>query len=515
MTEKKILIADDEKAIRKMLGKLLKNDGYELLFASDGQTAVDLARSNRIDLAILDLVMPRMGGIEALKEIKNIDQHTEAIMITGHSDIAALKKVFFDYGALDYLIKPFDMTEVKLTVQRALHNRAMALRKTSVEEELKNRILQLERDFKEKTFRLRESQIKYKNIVNNSTDAILVVQNGSVKFINQRGIDLSGFSLSEILEKPLMSLIHPEDHSKALGNNQLHINGKKASFDNRFRIIKKNGTSFWAENQTVATTWLDRPATLHFVRDISHQKKLEEMMIRSEKMNSLGKLSAGLAHEIRNPLAVISSCAQFCMENLDLNSQVFENFQVIHRNSQRADQLISQLLAFARPDTLQWKPVDINRVFEKMQQMAKLELNRKTHVRFLKRFEEGLPEIPGDEEKLGQVCLNLIQNAIQAVSDDGVIILETRRVSGDENAIEISVKDNGSGISPIHLTKIFDPFFTTKDTGTGLGLSICHSIVEQHQGAINAECKETEGTRVSVILPIQQKGKNLRLHNAG
>ena len=235
-------------------------------------------------------------------------------MITGHSDIAALKKVFFDYGALDYLIKPFDMTEVKLTVQRALHNRAMALRKTSVEEELKNRILQLERDFKEKTFRLRESQIKYKNIVNNSTDAILVVQNGSVKFINQRGIDLSGFSLSEILEKPLMSLIHPEDHSKALGNNQLHINGKKASFDNRFRIIKKNGTSFWAENQTVATTWLDRPATLHFVRDISHQKKLEEMMIRSEKMNSLGKLSAGLAHEIRNPLAVISSCAQFCME---------------------------------------------------------------------------------------------------------------------------------------------------------------------------------------------------------
>ena len=147
--------------------------------------------------------------------------------------------------------------------------------------------------------------------------------------------------------------------------------------------------------------------------------------------------------------------------------------------------------------------------------MAKLELNRKTHVRFLKRFEKGLPEIPGDEEKLGQVCLNLIQNAIQAVSDDGVIILETRRVSGDENAIEISVKDNGSGISPIHLTKIFDPFFTTKDTGTGLGLSICHSIVEQHQGAINAECKETEGTRVSVILPIQQKGKNLRLHNAG
>ncbi len=501
MAEKNILIADDEPSIRKMLEKLLRNDAYSLFFACDGEEAVALTQKHPIDVAILDVAMPKMGGVEALKQIKAIDHYIQVIMITGNIELGGLKKVFFRYGAIDYLIKPFDMMELKLTVQRALNNREQTLRNTSVLKELRNRIVELERDFKEKTFRLRESQIKYKNIVNNSTDAIVVLQNGLLKFVNKRGVELTGFSRDEILDTPLSTLLHPDDRTEALKRYRQRMAGKHLPTENKFRIRKKDGSFLWVVCQTVATTWQDRPATFNFLRDISQQKRMEEMLIRSEKMSSLGQLSAGLAHELRNPLAVISSCAQFCMENMNPEGLVAENFQVIHRNSQRAGKLISELLAFARPDRLNLKSVDLNPLFERMLRMAELEVDS-SRITFVKRLEEGLPEIPGDEEKLGQICLNLIQNAIQALPGKGTISLETRVAPTGDQMLEISVADDGPGIPREYRQRIFDPFFTTKDGGTGLGLSICHAIVEQHHGNITVECGEQGGTRITVKLPV-------------
>lgn len=504
MPKKNILIADDESAIRSLLEKLLRDERHRLFFASDGEEAVRFAKMHPMDLAVLDMVMPRMGGLEAIKEIKAIDEHTEVLIITGNAELGSLNEALFDYGAVDYLIKPFDLVELKLTVKRALHNRDLMLRNTHENEELRNRIMELEQDFREKTFRLRDSQIKYKNIVSNSTDAIVVIQEGLLKFVNIRGVELIGFFHHELMNVPFTDLLHPEDRSEAMERYHRRMAGEHLPPENKFRIIKKDGSFLWVDNRTVKTTWQDRPATLNFLRDISQQKRMEEMMIRSEKMASLGQLSAGLAHELRNPLAVISSCAQFCVENMDLERLVAENFQVIHRNSQKASKLISELLAFARPDSLNYKPMELNQLFERMLRMAKLEMDP-SHLTFEKRFEAGLPEIPGDEEKLGQVCLNLIQNAIQAVSGKGIITVETRWDRTGEPMLELSVADNGPGIPLEHRNRIFDPFFTTKNSGTGLGLSICHAVVEQHHGEISFECGEKGGTRMAVKLPIKNE----------
>lgn len=511
MPIKNILIADDESAIRRLFEKLLQDETHRLFFAPDGEEAVRLAKMHPMDLAILDLRMPRMGGLEALKEIKAIDEHTEVLIITGNAELENLNKVIFHYGAVDYLIKPFDIKELKLTIKRALHNRELVLINTYENNELRNRIAELERDFKEKTFRLRESQIKYKNIVNNSTDAIVVIQDGLLKFINNRGLELTDFSMDEAMDAPFTELLHPEDRAEALDRYHRRMANEHPPPENKFRVIKKDGSFFWADNRTVKTTWQDRPATLNFFRDISQQHHMEEMMIRSEKMASLGQLSAGLAHELRNPLAVISSCAQFCVENMDLEHLVSENFQVIHRNSQRASKLISELLAFARPDRLHYKSVDMNQLFIKMLHMAALETDP-SHITFVKRLEEGLPKIPGDEEKLGQVCLNLIQNAIQAVSGKGIITVETRWDHAVDPMLGLSVSDNGPGIPPEHRKRIFDPFFTTKENGTGLGLSICHAIVEQHLGLIGFECGEEGGTRIAVKLPTKTEKETEHPH---
>ncbi|HKI48318.1 MAG TPA: ATP-binding protein [Desulfobacteria bacterium] len=498
---KNILVADDESAILKLIEKWFRDEDYCLFFASDGEEAVLVAENHPIDLAILDLVMPKMGGLDSLREIKKIDKNTEVLIITGNADLNGLEKVFFDYGVVDYLIKPFDMVELKLTVRRVLHKTDIFLRNSNENEALRARIAELEKDFHEKTFRLRESQIKYKNIVNNSTDAIVVIQDNAIKFVNKRFEDFSGHSRDEIIDIPFSELLHCEDCAQAKkdGHEDEMVEDYLVKA-RKFRIRKKDGAFLWVENQIASTTWEDMPATLCFLRDISKKKHMEEMMVRSEKMASLGQLSAGLAHELRNPLAVISSCAQFCLENMDVSGLLSENFRVIHRNSQRASKLIQELLAFARADQLKWKSLNLNQLIEKMLNMARMGLGA-SEITFAREFDEGLPEIPGDEEKLGQVCINLIQNAIQAIPEDGRITLETGWDATRDAMLEFSVTDNGPGIPVEHRKRIFDPFFTTKDGGTGLGLSICDAIVMQHHGFISVECKATGECRFSVKLP--------------
>jgi len=623
MPEKNILIADDDKSIQKMFVKLLMNEGYRIFLASDGIEAVEVVRNNRIDLAILDIVMPQMDGVEALKGIKEIDKTIEVLMITGHAELDSLSQIIFKYGALDYLLKPFNIVELKLTVQIALRNRDLVLKNSLVKEELENHILELKRDFKEKTFRLRETQIKYRDIVENAIDAIVVAQDEYLKFANRNSAEITGYSKEEMLNTPFTEMIHQDDREMVLNMYRKRLRDEDAPPVYNFRVLRKDGTFFWVESTVVKTVWGERPATLNFMRDISErikaqetlkikdavlarsingigladlegnvtyvnkaflkmwgysdeeevigksiqrflhkeaegteaikklretgsyvdqitavrkdgalfdarvssnmitdesnkpvcmmvsffdvteQKKAEEFMMRSEKFSLLGQLSAGLAHELRNPLAVISSCSQFCLDNMSLERPVRENFQVIYRNSQRASNLINDLLSFARPDQLKRKAVDINEVLTRMLGMAELEVDP-SHVTFVRRLRRGLPKMMGDEEKLGQVFLNLIQNSIQTTSGNGEIVLETGFIAPD-NMVEVKVIDNGPGIPEDYRKRIFDPFFTTKDGGTGLGLSICHSIVEQHQGDISVECGEQGGTQVSVRLPVKQE----------
>jgi len=146
--------------------------------------------------------------------------------------------------------------------------------------------------------------------------------------------------------------------------------------------------------------------------------------------------------------------------------------------------------------------VDINEVIINMWNMAKLE-SPPFRINFKHNLLTGLPKIMGDKEKLGQVFLNLIMNAIQAVSSKGTVILQTNFLA-DQNLVEASVIDDGTGIPDDYRKSIFDPFFTTKDMGTGLGLSICHSIIEQHNGSITAENVEGGGARITVRLPVMQ-----------
>jgi len=278
MPEKNILIADDDQVILDILKEIIQREGYRVFLTSNGKQAVEAIKINPIDLAILDIKMPVMDGIEALKEIKKIDQGIEVLIMTGYADFETLRQAITDHGAFDYILKPFKRDEILNGIQNALLKRDFLYQKKLREKELQERILQLEKEFHERTHQLRESQIKYKDIVENSNDAIVVVQDGKLKFANTQTVELTGYPQEELKDMSFLEMVHPEDR------NMVDEGYKREDFPGifSFRALKKSGESLCVEINAVRTTWEKRQATLNIIRDISEHKRGEKELVKRE-----------------------------------------------------------------------------------------------------------------------------------------------------------------------------------------------------------------------------------------
>jgi len=345
-----------------------------------------------------------------------------------------------------------------------------------------------------------KSAEKYRSLVEFTEDSIyLVDSDGTYLFVNGKHLSRLGSPVDKVIGRTYGEFHLIDDTKEFEGKiEEVFETGQTTQHEHR---SLRDDRYFLRTLSPVKTPDGSTTSVTVVSKDITERKQSEEAMLRSEKLASLGQFSAGLAHELRNPLAVISTCSQFCLEGRQPEHLVKENFQVIYRSSRKASHLINELLAFARPAQLKYSDVDINPLIIRMLQMAQLEV-RHNRITFVERLGKGLPKVHGDEEKLGQVFLNLLQNAIYAVSHQGKITIETGLPDPGEY-LEVNITDDGPGIPHNYLCRLFDPFFTTKDGGTGLGLSICHSIMEQHQGSISVECGKVKGTRMTVRLPVQ------------
>lgn len=279
MPENNILIADDDRGVLDLLSDILQYEGYRVFLTPDGKEAVEVTKKTPIDVAILDWKMPIMDGLETLKEIKAIDPDIEVLIMTAYGDIESLNQIL-DHGAFDYILKPFHRTEITHTVQNALIRRGFVLENNRMRQELIDRIAQLERDFEERTRQLRESQIKYKQIVENSKDAIAVTQDEKIRFVNSKMLMLTGYTQEEILNAPFVNLIHPDDHDMVEASHLSAMKGEEVPDTYTFRLLKKGRESFWAEINVIKTTWEEQPATLSFIRDITERKLVEEELRR-------------------------------------------------------------------------------------------------------------------------------------------------------------------------------------------------------------------------------------------
>jgi len=235
-------------------------------------------------------------------------------------------------------------------------------------------------------------------------------------------------------------------------------------------------------------------------RDLTERKRLEAQLIRSAKLTSLGVMAGGIAHEIRNPLAISSAAAQLLLERPDDEQFRQAAAERIHSGIQRASYIIENLLKFARPPEERMVPMDINRALNETLSLLANQL-RVQQIELGKDFASDLPPVDGNKSLLQQVFSNIILNACNAMPDGGSLTITTRANSANQVAVEFA--DTGCGIPKENLSKTFDPFFTTMPVGkgTGLGLSISYSIVKQHQGAIDVKSKVGVGTTFTVRLP--------------
>ncbi|MBI3301255.1 MAG: hypothetical protein HYZ72_04150 [Deltaproteobacteria bacterium] len=247
------------------------------------------------------------------------------------------------------------------------------------------------------------------------------------------------------------------------------------------------------------------------INDLSQQKELEENVRRTDHLAHLGMVAAGLAHEIKNPLAGIRGAAQLLQGKFIADSQAHDYTKVMIREIDRLNALLERLLQLTALPRLERRPTNIHKVLTDVLLLEKETAPR--NVAILTRFDPSLPEVLGDETQLTQVFRNLIKNALQALTNRPVATLTlTTRMETDFHILyprnrrgrllSIDIEDNGPGIAPEHLPLLFTPLFTTKSGGAGLGLALSQRIITEHGGTIRVESEPGRGAVFRVILPI-------------
>ncbi|MHB9052628.1 MAG: ATP-binding protein [Thermoleophilia bacterium] len=239
------------------------------------------------------------------------------------------------------------------------------------------------------------------------------------------------------------------------------------------------------------------------IEDLSEVKDLTEQLLRADKLSGLGEIVAGVAHEVRNPLGVIKASVQMLEQEMDSGCGDTELTHVMIQEIDRLDSVVNALLDFGRPSESQFGTVDAGRVLGEVVLLTK-QFAKQQNVEVRNELPEGLPHIWADEDRLKQIFVNLISNAIQAMPDGGSL---TTAGAARDGYLRISFTDSGIGLSPEEKEKIFDPFHTTRAEGSGLGLSIVHRIIDSHQGFISVDSEAGKGSTFIVGLPLTRAGK--------
>jgi len=234
------------------------------------------------------------------------------------------------------------------------------------------------------------------------------------------------------------------------------------------------------------------------LEELEDLKRTQATLVQTEKLTSLGKLVSDMAHEINNPLMVISGRAELSLMD-ELDEGIKGNFKTIVEQSNRIKDMIRKLLIFSKPSKGTVSEVDINESIGAVIKSMEQDFQPKG-VTITKNFGPSLPKIEIDDNQMRDVFINLIGNSVEAMPEGGIITVSTSKVN---NHIRIDFKDTGRGIPREDIKKVFDPFFTTKEKGAGLGLSMCYGIVKIHNGRLCYESAPSQGTTATLLLPIE------------
>jgi two-component system NtrC family sensor kinase len=364
-----------------------------------------------------------------------------------------------------------------------------------------NRMMEYLRSFQEK---LSSSEKKYRKIFEGSKDAILVADyHGIIQEINSAGIDLFGYTHSDIVlhELSVQDIFHnKEDYSSFLSS--LETDGFVKDHETKLRTV--NGS---VKDILISANYRedDNNEVCGFeaiIKDITERKKLFQQVNEAERLAAIGQLASGVAHEINNPLSIILGYTGLLLDDKSVNGQFREDLETIYANANVCKRIVEDLLNFSRKSKTEFAYHSINDIIDSVVEMLHYKFQEK-NITVQKNYSTDLPLLLVDDDKIKQVCMNILINSFQAVGDHGIIEISTSLNEADSSA-NICVQDNGSGIDDAIIDKIFQPFFSTKPIGegTGLGLSVSYGIIREHNGVIKAESNGPNGASFTIELPI-------------
>lgn len=347
--------------------------------------------------------------------------------------------------------------------------------------------------------------------LDSTADGLLVVdKEGRISDFNQKFIEMwhippeivDSKDDNRAIQYVLEQLKSPETFITKV--KELYNQPEATSFDilefKDGRVFERYSQAQFNGNKIIGRVWS--------FRDITERKKLETMILQSEKMSAVGQLAGGVAHEINNPLGVILGFSQSIKSRINKDSPFYIPVEHIEREASRCKTLVQNLLTFSRtPTPNQLEPVCINNAIEDAFSLIEAH-SRFNTIDLKKDLQAALPNVLGNKNQIQQVVINLCNNAIDAMKNGGTLSVKTFLCDECKTkGVAIQVSDTGQGMSPDIQKKIFEPFFTTKEVGkgTGLGLSLVYEIIQKHQGNIQVESEVNKGTTFTVFLPIKSK----------
>ncbi|MDB4906713.1 MAG: multi-sensor hybrid histidine kinase [Gemmatimonadetes bacterium] len=349
---------------------------------------------------------------------------------------------------------------------------------------------------------MRQTEWRFRTLFRAAPDVVLtILSSGRIREVNDAAREVFGVDPIQLVGRTLADLALPADREALEETLREAFAGRAGRAEVRMAIegdaSVKRVVSFAASRLPQA----DPPTLLLVGRDVTTEREMRMRLMESDRLAAVGELVAGVAHEVNNPLSSISAFAQLLLRDEGLNATQRDSLEVIRSETQRASQVVKDLLAFARRSEPQQESLDLNLVLTRSLKMRGYQLDA-ADVKVELELADRLPAVVGDGRQLQQVCLNLLTNAVQAMEGRGIGTLVIRtRAEGDQVLLEM--RDTGPGISDEVRARVFEPFFTTKPEGegTGLGLSVSYGIIAAHGGTIAVAETSSAGTTFRVTLP--------------
>ena len=495
----RILVVDDDELIGQNLERLLNQHGFKAHYRNSGSNALKVLKKEKsYSFLITDIIMPGMDGIELMHRVKNDCHDLCIIAMTAHPDRYSYMDVL-EAGATDFIRKPFSPEELEAKIKRCI-----------IERESKERYQSLIANIPVGLFR-------------NPTgsDSKLIMANPALA--KMLGYD----SVEEFLEVQV-SEISADQNGRVLFSNKLLSQGKLESEE--LQLKKKDGTLIWGA-ATVRAVRDDSGKIVCFdgqIEDITKRKqaelertKLEARLNRSQKMEAIGTLAGGVAHDLNNVLSGIVGYPDLLLMQLPEDSPLRNGIITIRESGKKAAAIVEDLLTLARRGVAKYEALDLNRVISsylKSPEYQKL-LSFHPGIRIKTSFEEDLPSILGSPVHLSKTIMNLVSNAAEAMPEGGTLLISTesrilQNTAKGYDAVQkghyvvLTVSDSGIGISSKDLESIFEPFYTKKAmgrSGTGLGMAVVWGTVKDHNGYIDIQSTEDKGTTFKLYFPVTQQ----------